>query len=149
MENSGLFTTGLSLGAHNYVQAASDYFKNASGSEKDPFTGIQMGSHNPFDEGIESCFDLIQDTAHVNAVFLPLVWFKTHEKYYKNTFMRHWKPTRENEFYGRDLFRKVQKPAEERGIKVYARMLEGYQPFLADALPGYKDVISRLQHLWK
>ncbi|MBZ5497443.1 MAG: hypothetical protein LAP85_13665 [Acidobacteriia bacterium] len=33
------------------------------------FNGIQMGPHTMLDEGIESCLDLIKETADINAVF--------------------------------------------------------------------------------
>src|SRR5215813_7245280 len=34
------------------------------------FNAIQMGPHTMLDEGIERCLDLIQDTAHINALMI-------------------------------------------------------------------------------
>ena len=59
---------------------------------------------------------------------LPAVWVRTHEQYYKNTTLRHQVPDSSFEYSGRDLFQDVQQPARRRGMKVYARILEGASP---------------------
>jgi hypothetical protein len=59
---------------------------------------------------------------------LPAVWVKPHEQYYKNTALRHQVPDNSFEYAGRDLFQEVQEPARKRGLKVYARILEGASP---------------------
>jgi hypothetical protein len=59
---------------------------------------------------------------------LPAVWVKTHEQFYKNTTLRHQVPDSSFEYADRDLFKEVQEPARRRGIKVYARILEGASP---------------------
>ena len=35
-----------------------------------PFVGVQLGAHSVFDEGVDHCLDLLQETAAVNAVFV-------------------------------------------------------------------------------
>lgn len=88
---------------------------------KEPFVGVQVGSHSMFDEGIDRCLDLLQENAAANAIFLyatgyhgfdrerplaalatdhgveprdpqtrqlPLVWMKTHERFYRDTFLK-------------------------------------------------------------
>jgi hypothetical protein len=59
---------------------------------------------------------------------LPAVWVKTHEQFYKNTTLRHQVPDSSFEYADRDLFEEVQEPARRRGMKVYARILEGASP---------------------
>jgi len=52
------------------------------------------------------------------------VWVKHHEKYFENTILRI-KPTDPSlEFFNRDLFREIRKPADERDMKIFARILE-------------------------
>jgi hypothetical protein len=34
------------------------------------FVGVQLGAHSVFDEGVDRCLDLLQETAAVNAVFV-------------------------------------------------------------------------------
>ena len=59
---------------------------------------------------------------------LPAVWVKQHEQYFKDTTLRHQIPDSSYEYANRDLFAEVQAPARKRGMKVYARILEGPSP---------------------
>ena len=55
---------------------------------------------------------------------VPAVYVKHHEKYFKNTSLRI-KPTDKRlEFSDRDLFDEIRKPADERNMLVFARILE-------------------------
>ena len=56
---------------------------------------------------------------------LPLVWVKTHDQYFRDTSLRVIPPDPSLEYADRDLFSEVQKPARQRGMKIYARILEG------------------------
>jgi hypothetical protein len=55
----------------------------------------------------------------------PAVWVRTHEEFYKNTTLRHQAVDSSFEFSNRDLFTEVREPARKRGMKLYARILEG------------------------
>jgi hypothetical protein len=35
-----------------------------------PFVGVQLGPQSVFDEGVDRCLDLLQETAGVNALFV-------------------------------------------------------------------------------
>lgn len=135
--------------------ALPDPLMQAQPSGPQRFVGIQMGPHTMLDEGIEPCLDLIKETAAVNAVLtyshafhsnlheplrllaqdhgkpprehgpLPLVWVKTHDQYYRDTTLRVIPPDPSLEYANRDLFAEMQAPARRRGMKVYARILEG------------------------
>lgn len=55
---------------------------------------------------------------------VPGVWVKHNDKYFSETSLRI-KPTDPSlEFAGRDLFSEIRKPADRRGMKVFARILE-------------------------
>jgi len=55
---------------------------------------------------------------------VPAVYVKHHDKYFKDTILRI-KPTdKELEFSARDLFSEIRKPADNRNMKVFARILE-------------------------
>jgi hypothetical protein len=56
---------------------------------------------------------------------LPAVWVKHHDQYFNDTTLRHQRPDNSYEYANRDLFQEVQEPARRRGMKVYARILEG------------------------
>ena len=70
---------------------------------------------------------------------LPAVWVRHHEQYFKNTTLRHQVPGSTYEYANRDLFQEVQEPARKRGMKVYARVLEGASP----TIEGFSKVSTR------
>jgi hypothetical protein len=79
---------------------------------------------------------------------LPSVWVKTHEEFYKNTVVRHPKLDPASEYAGRDLLAEMIEPARRRGMKVYARILEGSGAMVAERIGNYakvrvKDVYGR------
>lgn len=116
-----------------------------------PFIGIQFGPQNAYDEGIDHCLDLMQETAKVNALViythqthdghradhgkpfptrsgadeLPVTWVRTNADLYADTFLQ---PTVEpDRTYGdRDILDDLREPAAARGMKLYSRILEGW-----------------------
>jgi hypothetical protein len=56
---------------------------------------------------------------------LPVVWVKTHDEFYKNTTLRHQKVDDAFVYAKNDLFAELVEPCRKRGIKLYARILEG------------------------
>lgn len=54
----------------------------------------------------------------------PLVWVRTHEKFYRNTSLRHQQVDDTFEHAKRDLFAELVEPCRKRGIKIYPRVLE-------------------------
>ena len=55
---------------------------------------------------------------------LPAVWVRHHDQYFRNTKLRVRPPDPALEYANRDLFREMVVPARQRGMKVYARILE-------------------------
>ncbi|HXS93978.1 MAG TPA: hypothetical protein VN736_05190 [Candidatus Limnocylindrales bacterium] len=55
----------------------------------------------------------------------PAVWVKTHEQYYKGTTLRPQTVDSSYEYANRDLFQEAREPTRRRGMKLYARILEG------------------------
>lgn len=55
---------------------------------------------------------------------LPLVWVKQHDQYFKDTTLRHQKVDSTFDYANRDLFTEMVGPARQRGMKIYARILE-------------------------
>ncbi len=56
---------------------------------------------------------------------LPKVWFRPHDSYYRDTPLRHQKVDSSFEYADRDLFKELLAPIRRRGMKLYARILEG------------------------
>ena len=69
----------------------------------------------------------------------PSVWVRHHDQYYKDTTLRHQVPDSTYEYANRNLFEEVQEPARQRGMKVYARILEAASP----AIQGFSKVTTR------
>jgi hypothetical protein len=83
---------------------------------------------------------------------LTRVWFTPHEEYYANTFLRHDAARREGEYAGRDVLAELVEPTRKRGIRLYARILEGFARDLPAVIPNWVkvlavDVYGRPSHL--
>ena len=59
IKKTGLLTAGLTAGAGLTQSAFSSVMKNAA--NKDPFAGIQLGTHSLLAEGIEWVLDFLQE----------------------------------------------------------------------------------------
>ncbi|HUA58544.1 MAG TPA: hypothetical protein VML19_07315 [Verrucomicrobiae bacterium] len=81
-----------------------------------------------------------RDTRNRN---LPLVWVKHHERYFKNTSLRHPAPDPSAEYANRDLFAELLPAVRKRGMKLYARILEGSGREAADHIVNYAKVETR------
>lgn len=55
---------------------------------------------------------------------LPRVWVTHHDKYYKDTTLRHMTPKSTWTYADKDIYADLADPAHKRGIKVYERMYE-------------------------
>ena len=55
---------------------------------------------------------------------LRMSWVKHSESAFKDTILRHQQTDNSMEYFNRDLFEEIRKPASDRGMKVYIRMLE-------------------------
>lgn len=55
---------------------------------------------------------------------VPAVWVRHHDEYFRETKLRVQKTDPSLEFANRDLFSEIVKPCRQRGMKVYARILE-------------------------
>jgi hypothetical protein len=74
----------------------------------------------------------------------PAVWVRTHEQFYKNTTLRHPAAAPDFEFANRDLFAEVREPARKRGMKLYARILEGTG--LGQTVANFSTIVTRNIH---
>jgi hypothetical protein len=71
----------------------------------------------------------------------PLVFVRTHAEFYRNTTLRH--PARDprEEYFNRDLFAELIPLARQRGMKVYARVLESSA--MSRVVANYSTVVTR------
>jgi len=74
---------------------------------------------------------------------LPLAWVKHHEQYFKNTSLRHMPVDPGDEYANRDLFAEMLPAIRKRGMKLYARILEGSGREAADHILNYAKVETR------
>lgn len=83
---------------------------------------------------------------------LTMVWVPPHDEYYAETFLRHRQQSDRFEYADRDVFDEIIGPAHRRGVKLYARILEGFGRQLAERIPNWVNILSvdvygRLNHL--
>ena len=74
---------------------------------------------------------------------LPSVWVRQHDRYFQNTTLRHQRVDRSFEYADRDLFAELAEPARKRGMKLYARILEGSGREVAQSVEGFSKVVTR------
>ena len=74
---------------------------------------------------------------------LPMVWVKYHEQSFKNTSLRHPAAGAGVEYANRDLFTEMLPAIRKRGMKLYARILEGAGRDAADHILNYAKVETR------
>jgi len=73
----------------------------------------------------------------------PSVWVRHHEQYFGNTALRHQAVDSSFEYAGRDLFAEMLPAVRQRGMKLYARILEGSGPEAAGNIRGYERAETR------
>jgi hypothetical protein len=71
----------------------------------------------------------------------PLVWVRTHDRYYADTTLRHQVVDATYEHANRHLFAELAAPARSRGMKIYARILES--PAMSRVVANYGRVVTR------
>ena len=72
---------------------------------------------------------------------LPHNWVRHNLKSFAKKTVQHEVPNADLEYGDRDIFREIQRPARQRGMKVYARILEA-DARRKDRIPGYEKVLT-------
>ncbi len=144
-----------------------------SQSDPQPFfNGVLTSPNNFYDEGIEHALDLLQETAGINAICVyiyqrmapaaskampadhgkpidwdrnndQLVWVQINDQYYSGTSLRHNRNKPDAAWAGKDILADLRESAAARGIKVYARILEGWNSLSG---PGFYRVHEQDLH---
>lgn len=73
---------------------------------------------------------------------LTRVWVKHHDKYFKDTILRHHQPDSSFEYADKDVFNEIQKPARERGMKIFIRLLEASAHHGLKYIENYDKVLT-------
>jgi hypothetical protein len=74
---------------------------------------------------------------------LPSVWVRHHEELFKGVILRHQRVDRTFEYAERDLLAELVEPCRKRGIKLYARILEGAGREAVDGISHFPSVMTR------
>ena len=75
---------------------------------------------------------------------LPVIWVKAHERFYKDTTLRHPPVTADQEYSDRDVFSEMVEPARKRGMKIFARVLESAA--MSRFIANFDKVVTRDIH---
>jgi hypothetical protein len=73
---------------------------------------------------------------------LTRVWVKHHDEYFKDTILRHRQPGSSFEYYDKDIFNEIQKPARERGMNIFIRLLEASAGHGMKYIENYDQVLT-------
>lgn len=74
---------------------------------------------------------------------LPSVWIRHNESSFRGTSLRHQRVDKNFEYADRDLLRELAGAARKRGMKLYARILEGGGRHVGEIVQGYSAVVTR------
>jgi hypothetical protein len=74
---------------------------------------------------------------------LPSVWVRHHDEAFKSTVLRHQQVDKSFEYADRDLLAELVEPCRKRGMKLYARILEGAGREAAEGVSGFAEVLTR------
>jgi hypothetical protein len=74
---------------------------------------------------------------------LPSVWVKHSEEAFKGTLLRHQRVDKSFEYADRDVLTELVEPCRKRGIKLYARILEGAGREAAEGISGFSQVLTQ------
>jgi hypothetical protein len=69
------------------------------------------------------------------------VFVQTHDKYYAHTILRHQRSQATEEYADRDVLETLWEPAKKRGMKVFARILEGSGQQPLQTIPNWTRVL--------
>ncbi len=72
----------------------------------------------------------------------PKVWVNHNPSYFKDLLLKHEKPTKKNDFFGRDAFHEMRKPLDARGMKVYVRLFEPWAKNGVGRIANYEKVLT-------
>lgn len=72
----------------------------------------------------------------------PKVWVNHHDQYFEGLLLKHEKPSKKYDFYGRDAFREIRKPLDDRGMKVYIRLFEPWASNGIGHIENYEKVLT-------
>jgi hypothetical protein len=78
----------------------------------------------------------------LNTRYLPYVWVRHHEEYFKDTILRHQPPNSRMEYADHDLFAEMLEPVRKRKMKLYARILEPFSAEMAGVLPNWVKILT-------
>jgi len=118
---------GIQMGAHSFYDEGMEYVLDFLGEEARINT-LMFYSHTYYGAESRPLRVMAHDHGTPPRDFmnsnLTRVWVKHHDKYFKDTILRHHDPDSSFEYADKDIFNEIQKPARERGMKIYIRLLE-------------------------
>lgn len=136
---------GIQMGAHSFYDEGMEYVLDILKKDAEINT-LMFYSHTYY--GAES--RPLRVMAHDHGVqprdfensTLTRVWVKHHDKYFKDTTLRHRVPDSSFEYYDKDIFNEIQKPARDRDMKIYIRLLEASAGHGIKYIENYDKVLT-------
>jgi hypothetical protein len=117
----------IQMGPHSLldegIEPVLDFLKNEA-----QMNSLMIYSHTYYGAGTKPKRVLAHDH-HVPPLKmenrkLPMSWVRHNDGYFKNTILRHKSTDKSYEYHDRDIFSEIRKPADDRGMKIFFRILE-------------------------
>lgn len=142
--------SGIQIGAHSILDEGIDFTLDLL-REKAAINTLVLYSHTYY--GAENRpVSVFQDHGKgirdISTRKLPRVWVKHNPEYFRDLRVKHQEIDSTFEYHDRDIFRELRKPLDERGMKVYIRLLEASSGHGKKFIPNYgllltKDVFGK------
>lgn len=118
---------GIQMGAHSFYDEGMEYVLDFLKNEA-AINTLMFYSHTYYGAESRPLRVMAHDHGKPPRDFmnsnLTRVWVKHHDKYFKDTVLRHHQPDSSYEYHNKDIFNEILKPARQRDMKVFIRLLE-------------------------
>ncbi len=117
----------IQMGPHSIldegIEPVLDFLKKEAA-----MNAVMLYSHTYYGPGSRPArvlaHDHLKPLVHKEDRNLRMAWVNHNETYFKDTILRHKKVDSSFEYYNRDVFKEIHKPARDRGMNVFFRILE-------------------------
>lgn len=137
--------SGIQIGAHSILDEGIDFCLDLL-KEKAAINTLVLYSHTYY--GAENRpVSVFQDhgkgVRDISTRKLPRVWVKHHDEYFKDLSIKHQQIDDTFEYHDRDIFRELRKPLDNRGMKLYIRLLEASAHHGKKYIPNYDVLLTK------
>ncbi len=135
---------GIQIGAHSILDEGIGYCLDLL-QEKGEINTLVLYSHTYYgaeNRPVGVFHDHGKGVRDISSRKLPRVWVKHQNSYFRDIPVGHQEIDSSFEYHDRDIFSELRKPLDQRGMKVYIRLLEAGAGFGLKYIPNYQLLLT-------